>query len=52
MIRCFRCPECGSFMYAPKKKRSEKKHVKTMWCWKCKEERDMEFVENINERRR
>ena len=44
VIREFECPECGERILAPKHKRSEKEHIKTMWCWKCKAERDFELI--------
>lgn len=38
--RRFRCPECGELMTAPKKRNTAIGHIKTMWCWRCKEMRD------------
>lgn len=47
IIRQFRCPECGEIV--PATKRSDRKtppgHVKTMWCFRCKKQRDFLQVE-------
>lgn len=45
-IRCFRCPECGHEMYAPKKSTQKTKlgHLKYLWCPWCKAVRNMEQV--------
>lgn len=44
--RFFKCPECGIVICAPKLKyhMTSEGHIKTMWCFKCKEERDFEQV--------
>lgn len=40
----FYCTECGSKMRLPRIDRQrEPGHIKTMWCYKCKEETD--FIE-------
>lgn len=37
-----RCPVCNTVIQIPRFKNSlrPKNHIKTMYCWKCKEERD------------
>lgn len=40
-LRYFRCPVCGTVSTAPKTDGwSHTGHIKTMWCWVCKAERD------------
>ena len=40
-LRRFRCPECGAVLTATKHiARTGDGHVKTMWCFTCKMERD------------
>jgi predicted RNA-binding Zn-ribbon protein involved in translation (DUF1610 family) len=43
--RIFQCPECGEKMTAYKKssRRTAVGHIKTMWCYRCKSER--QFVQ-------
>ena len=43
--RQFRCPTCGTEMVAPKMRKTAKGHIKTMWCWKCRDMRDFVQVE-------
>lgn len=38
--REFRCPECGEKVTAPKGRKTPIGHIKTMYCWKCREERN------------
>jgi len=41
IVRRFRCPECGTELTATKMWfRTGDGHVKTMYCYVCKEERD------------
>ena len=35
-----KCPVCSAEMTAPKMTRTGSKHVKTMYCYVCKAERD------------
>lgn len=45
-MRRFRCPECGTMMSAAKvERRATKGHVKTMYCWVCKGDRDFVQVD-------
>ena len=44
-MRVFRCPECGTTMYAPKKRKTSLGHVKTMYCFKCMKDEQFEQVE-------
>ena len=39
--RIFQCPDCKTKQVAYKKssRRTKEKHIKHMWCWKCKEEK-------------
>lgn len=46
-LREFICPECGSKMYAPKKRKDKVGHTKDLWCWKCKEIRKFVMSDNI-----
>ena len=46
-VRVFRCPVCGEKSYAPKRTITRPGHVKTMWCWKCRAERDLVQVDEI-----
>lgn len=48
VISYLRCQECGEIMPIPRliSAQRENNHIKTMWCWKCKKERD--FIENKN----
>lgn len=40
-VRYFKCPVCGTVVTATKMDGlSPPGHIKTMYCWKCKEERD------------
>ena len=43
--RIFQCPCCGEKMTAYKKssRRTAAGHIKTMWCYRCKSER--QFVQ-------
>lgn len=38
-MRYFECEECKERTTAPKKanKKTSEGHIKTMWCWKCKD---------------
>lgn len=42
VLRCFKCPECGLKMVAPKCRGSEPGHIKDMYCPQCKG--DQKFV--------
>lgn len=45
-LRRFKCPECGAVLTATKHtKRTGDGHVKTMWCFTCKAERDFVQVD-------
>lgn len=46
-IRIFECPVCGKRTHAPKYMAAKTNigHVKTMYCWGCKEERDLIQIE-------
>ena len=48
--RRFRCPVCGVTVDMPKfRKRTEPGHIKTAWCYVCREIRDFVQVnENIS----
>lgn len=49
-IRTFRCPECGAVMSAPKyKARTNAGHVKTMYCYRCKADRDFIQVDRLED---
>ena len=37
VLRCFKCPECGLKMVAPKGRGSEPSHKKDMYCPFCKD---------------
>ena len=39
-LREFCCPVCCETMLIPKRRRTAKGHVKTMYCWKCRTLRD------------
>lgn len=40
-LRYFKCPECGTVTTAPKTDGlSHVGHIKTMWCYVCKADRD------------
>lgn len=44
--RIFRCPECGALIPALKAKSpTQTGHIKTMYCYVCREERDFEQIE-------
>lgn len=47
VIRYFKCPECSVIITAPKSKSkgSEKGHIKTMYCYKCKQKRDFVLID-------
>lgn len=40
--RCFKCPKCNSVIIAYKKssRRTAPNHIKTMYCYKCKDVED------------
>ena len=40
--RVFKCPDCGNQAVAYKKssRRTKEGHLKKLWCWKCKEEKN------------
>lgn len=45
-VRIFECPICGNRTPATKYMGvSKPPHVKTMWCWGCKDERDLVQIE-------
>lgn len=45
-LRVFRCPVCRETIVAPKRLyMTGVGHVKTMWCWRCKDVRDFKQVE-------
>ena len=45
MTSSFVCPECGTVIPLPRvKRRREKGHVKTFYCYKCKADRDFQEV--------
>lgn len=47
-IRTFQCPECGAVVSAPKyKTRTNAGHVKTMYCYRCKADRDFIQVDRL-----
>jgi hypothetical protein len=56
ILRYFRCPECAGKMTAPKMSADStgSGHIKTMWCWRCKTERDFVQIdaEIIRKKRR
>ena len=37
------CPVCGKYSFVPRSKSQQrnKKHIKTMHCWRCNEEREL-----------
>jgi len=45
-VRLFACPVCGARKPATKRagRKTEAGHIKTMWCFCCREERDFEQV--------
>ena len=45
-IRHFRCPECGAvFPVSKMVRRTGGGHIKTMYCYKCRAERDFEQID-------
>ena len=46
-MRLFRCEECGTVAPATKRrnKRTAIGHIKTMWCYVCREVRDHVQIE-------
>ena len=44
--RVFKCPCCGVIMTAYKKssRKTKEGHLKKLWCYKCKRERNFEQV--------
>lgn len=46
-VRHFRCPECGASVAAAKGKcRTGQGHIKTMYCYVCKRDRDFVQVDS------
>lgn len=42
-VRWFTCPVCGALNPATKAEgRAHRGHIKTMYCYRCREERDQE----------
>ena len=54
-ISRFICPNCSSVLPLPRTKKKEKNHIKTLYCYKCKEVvgmtevRSFDFMDKMSE---
>lgn len=49
-MSALQCPSCATVIYLPRKrsKLRELEHIKTMYCYKCKEIRDLVEIRDLD----
>lgn len=49
IIETYKCTVCGTEMFVPRKRRRKKKHIKHMYCIRCKTKQPFEHVDEFEE---